>query len=92
MNKLLESLKYFRKIKGITQEELSKKIGIPQSHISKIEAGNIDIRISSLEEIVRLLDMEIMFVPRTLILAIEAFIYEKEAKRPAWIPDEKEEE
>lgn len=92
MSKILESLKHFRKLKGVTQEELSKKTGIPQSHISKIENGNIDIRVSSLEEISRLLDMEVMLIPRTLVSVIEAMMYEKRPERPAWIPDEGEEE
>lgn len=35
------NISYFRKLKGLTQEELAEKIGISRSHLSAIEAPNI---------------------------------------------------
>lgn len=93
MSAILESLKHFRKLKGFTQEDLRKRTGIPQSHISRIEAGDIDIRLSSLEEIVRLLDMELVLVPRALVPVVEDFLGRKEMnnEKSPWVPDEEEE-
>lgn len=45
---------------------------MPQSHISKIESGKVDIKASSLVEIARALDLEFMLVPRNLVPTIEA--------------------
>jgi hypothetical protein len=45
---------------------------VPQSHISKIESGKVDIKTSSLIELARALDLEIMIVPRRLVPAVEA--------------------
>ena len=74
-----------RKAKGLTQKELGAKIGLPQSHISQIEAGRIDIRLSSLLELARLLDLEPMLIPRSLVPAVRAMTSEQgELHQPAW--------
>lgn len=61
-----------RTAKGLSQRGLSRKIGVPQSHISKIEAGKVDLQVSSLIEMARALDLELMLVSRPLVPAIEA--------------------
>lgn len=71
---IIKDLKKARKLKSMTQRELSKKSKIPQSHISKIESGVVDLHISSLVELSRLLDLEVMLVPRQLtsiVLALQ---------------------
>lgn len=35
------NISYFRKLRGMTQEELAEKAGISRSHLSSIEAPNI---------------------------------------------------
>ncbi len=37
---------FYRKMKGLTQIELSEKIGISRTHMSNIEAPNMDISLS----------------------------------------------
>lgn len=66
------SIRAARKRKKITQKNLSKETKIPQSHISKIEKGGVDLQVSSLLEIARALDLEVMLVPRPLILHVLA--------------------
>jgi len=92
MRKIAQIIREARKDKGMTQRELGQKSGLPQSHISKIESGNIDIRLSSLNEIIQLLDLELMFVPRYLKPVIHAMIPGTKAinQRPAWQVDEKD--
>ncbi|MDB2683158.1 helix-turn-helix domain-containing protein [Alphaproteobacteria bacterium] len=86
---LIRKLQSARKTKGFTQGELGSKIGFPQSHISQIEAGKVDLRVSSLHEMAKLLDLEIMLIPRHLKPAVEAIVAGK-TQEPAWKIDEEE--
>ncbi len=58
------TLRAARERKGLSQRELSQKVGLPQSHISKIENGTIDLRLSSLVALAHVLDLEPTLVPR----------------------------
>ncbi|MBX3509737.1 MAG: helix-turn-helix transcriptional regulator [Hyphomonadaceae bacterium] len=69
---LAEQLKAARAGKGLSQRALGQKVGVPQSHISKIESGQVDIKTSSLIELARALGLEPMLVPRRLMPAVEA--------------------
>lgn len=61
-----------RKAQGMSQRALSAKAGIPQSHISKIENGAVDLRLSSLVELARVLNLELELVPRNSVSAVRA--------------------
>lgn len=87
MEIIVEKLRAARKAKGLTQSALGAKMGLPQSHVSQIEAGKTDMRLSSFLEMARLLDMEPVLVPRSLTPAIRAIISGEETKQPAWRPD-----
>lgn len=69
---LASRLKAARAQKRLSQRALSQKTGLPQSHISKIESGHVDIKASSLVELARALGLEIMLVPQTVVPAVEA--------------------
>ena len=71
---VLEALKVARKAKGMTQADLGALAGIPQGHISNLEAGKVDVRLSSLVELARLLDLEIMLLPRQWVPGVTALI------------------
>jgi transcriptional regulator with XRE-family HTH domain len=45
-------------------------LGLPQSHISDIEKGKKDIRLSTLIEIARVLGLELVLIPRELVPAV----------------------
>ena len=68
------SLKAARECKALSQRALGAKAGIPQSHISKIENGAVDLRLSSMVELARVLDLEVMLVPRRKLPAVRAII------------------
>ena len=89
MEDIIKKLRAARKTKGLTQGALGAKMGLPQSHISQIEAGKIDIRLSSFLEMARLLDLEPMLVPRNLTPAVRSMLSGNgdETSRPAWQPD-----
>lgn len=94
MEDIIEKLHAARKTKGLTQGALGAKMGLPQSHISQIEAGKIDMRLSSFLEMARLLDLEPMLIPRTLTPAVRSMLSDGGDKmsQPAWQPDNEEEE
>lgn len=60
--------------KALTQKELGQRVGLPQSHISKIEKGTVDLKLSSLVEIARALDLEITLVPRKALPAVQGAV------------------
>jgi transcriptional regulator with XRE-family HTH domain len=71
---IISALKAARQEKGLSQRELSQKAGVPQSHISKIENGAVDLQLSSLIELARVLDLEIMSIPRRLVPAVQVVV------------------
>ena len=73
-DEILQTLKAARDATGLSQRDLSARIGVPQSHISKIESGGTDLRLSSLVELARALDHEVVLVPRKLLPAVEAIV------------------
>lgn len=80
------ALKEARQKKFLSQRALSKKTGIPQSHISKIENGEIDLQTSSLIEITRALDLELMLVPRPLIPTFQTLMRQDKKDGEEQIP------
>ena len=71
---IANNLKAQREVRGLSQHALSKLAGIPQSHISKIESGTVDLRLSSLIELARVLGLELTLVPRKTLPAIKSII------------------
>jgi len=68
------ALKTARETQGLSQRALSELTGVPQSHISKIETGNVDLRVSSLIELARVLGLELVLVPRKSVPAVNSII------------------
>ena len=60
--------------KGLSQRQLAERVGIQQAHLSKIEQGKVDARLSSLVEVARALDLELQLVPRQALPAIEGAV------------------
>lgn len=80
---IAQSLLQARKRKGLSQRELSLRAGVPQGHISKIENGAVDLRLSSLTALARVLDLELALVPRATVSAINSIVRSSEAHNPA---------
>lgn len=95
IQEIATSIKVARNKKGLSQRELSAKTGVPQSHISRIENGMIDLQTSSLIEIARALDLELMLVSRNLLPAVQALqsTSKMSQQTPAYrLPNEEEED
>lgn len=74
IEQIAKTIKTAREDKGLSQRALSEKAGVPQSHISKIENAAVDLRVSSLVELARALDLELMLVPRKVTSAVQSIV------------------
>lgn len=70
-------LKAARKEQKLSQRTLAEYVGLPQSHISNIESGKVDIRLSNVIEISRVLGLEPMLIPRRYVSAVKGFMQHK---------------
>ena len=67
-------LKAARISKGMSQRDLSALAGVPQAQISRIEAGTVDPRVTSLIAIANALDLELTLVPRKAVPAVKSIV------------------
>ena len=76
------------------QRELGAEIGLPQPHISAIESGEIVPRFDTVLDIVRVLDLDLLLVPRSLVPAVQSLIRaQKEpesVEKPLYAVDDEE--
>jgi transcriptional regulator with XRE-family HTH domain len=72
IQEIAAAIKAARQKKGLSQRALGTKVGIPQSHISKIEQGLVDLQTNSLIQIARVLDLELVLVSRNYLSAVKA--------------------
>jgi transcriptional regulator with XRE-family HTH domain len=63
-----------RRKRGWSQVELGQRVGLPQVHISGIETGKVVPRFDTLLDLVRVLDRDLLMVPRALVPAVQALI------------------
>jgi transcriptional regulator with XRE-family HTH domain len=67
-------LKEARLKRAWSQAELGRRASLPQMHISGIESGKIVPRFDTLLDLVRVLDFDLLMVPRSLVPAVQALI------------------
>lgn len=66
-------LREARRARGLSQDELSKQLGIGQGTLSRAETST-DVQFGTLQQIARALDLEPMLVPRRLVPAVDAIV------------------
>jgi len=84
--------------RGWSQAELGRRAGLPQMHISGIETGKVVPRFDTLLELVRVLDHDLLLVPRDLVPVVQSLTRDHcrrdahaagdEDERPLYAPDE----
>lgn len=89
---LRQALIEVRKRRGWSQAELGQKVGLPQMHISGIETGKVVPRFDTLLDLVRVLDYDLLLVPRELVPTVRALTRGRggEEELPLYEPDEEE--
>ncbi len=73
---------------GLMQAEVGAKLGLPQSHVSKIEQKVVDPRLSTVSEMARVLDQELILVPRQMLPKVRALMQGEDGQARRWQPDE----
>lgn len=56
--KIGQKIRKFRKVQGLSQEELAEKIGISTTHMSHIETGNTKLSLSVFVDIANALNVQ----------------------------------
>ena len=82
LQQIATALTAARRRAGLSQRALGAKLGISQSHLSKIERAAVDPQVSSLVEIARALRLELMFVPTQLVPAVQALQRDTGSSQP----------
>ena len=60
----------------MTQAQLAKRAGVPQSHIAKIEIGKMHPRLDTLQKILKALHCDLLLVPKP-VQDLDAIIHER---------------
>ncbi len=78
----------------LSQAQLAAKLGLRQRQISDLERGAVDARLSTVQNVARALDLELMLIPRHLISAVEALqrAGSERGERPLYALDEEDTE
>jgi len=74
LSHLIAALRGTRVERALTQTDLAKRLQLPQSYVSELEAGTRDPRLSTLLEWSRALDFEVMLVPKKLVLTVNEIV------------------
>ncbi len=62
----LALLKKIRREKGLRQVELAEKLGVPQSFVSKYEAGNRRLDLLELRQVCSILGISLVYIVQEL--------------------------
>jgi transcriptional regulator with XRE-family HTH domain len=71
---IVRQLHHARKGVGMTQAALAQAAGLSRMTVQRIEGEEIDPRLSSLQEMARVLGLELLAVPAALRPELEAFV------------------
>ena len=69
---LTQILREARLTGGDSQKELAERAGLGQNRLALIETGEVDLRASTLIQLARALDFELVLVPRRLLPAVQS--------------------
>ncbi|MCA9784346.1 MAG: helix-turn-helix transcriptional regulator [Calditrichaeota bacterium] len=82
IQELATAIRLARIRRGLSQKELGLATGLPQSHVSRIEKGVVDAKLSTFLDLARALDLELMLIPRQQVLLAESVLGSKVQSSP----------
>lgn len=88
-DEIRQEIKRARLAKGWSQLELGQKVRLAQRHISGIETGKIVPRYDTLLEILRVLDRDLVLVPRELVPVVQATVRDYRSRKARDQADER---
>ena len=71
---LIPALVQARKARAMTQAQLAEQAGLSRMAVQRTETGDVDPRFSTLREMARVLDLELIAVPAALRAELQALI------------------
>ena len=71
---LISTLAQARKAARITQADLAARAGLSRMAVQRTETGDVDPRFSTLQEMARVLEMDLIAVQSALRAELQAFI------------------
>src|ERR1700728_4038047 len=71
---LRPQIKNARARRGWGQRELAAQVGLQQPHVSAIESGEVVPRFDTVLDLVRVLNLDLLLVPRALVPAVQSVI------------------
>ena len=74
ISELITTLAQARKAARITQADLAERAGLSRMAVQRTETGDVDPRFSTLQEMARVLNMELIAVPAELHAQVQALI------------------
>ena len=77
-------LKTIRQQLKLSQEAVGQSLSMPQSAIAKIERDTVDIRVSTLQNLARMLGHEVVLIPKPLLGGVMALISGDDLSQPRW--------
>jgi transcriptional regulator with XRE-family HTH domain len=69
---LARTLRDARIARGLSQRELAARAGLGQNRLALIETGGVDLRTSTLAQLARALDLELVLTPRRVLPAVQS--------------------
>jgi transcriptional regulator with XRE-family HTH domain len=82
IEEIAATLKAARQSKQLSQRALSEKVGLTQSHISRIENAVVDLQVSNLIELARALELELVLVPKKVLPPVQSLVRNSAAHFP----------
>lgn len=81
-SELITTLALTRKTVRMTQAELAERAGLSRMAVQRTETGDVDPRFSTLQEMARVLGMELIAVPTALLPQVQALLQPADAMEP----------
>lgn len=76
---LVTALTAIRKSRQLTQADLAQQAGLSRMTVQRLESNGLDPRLSTLQEMARVLDQELVVIPKCLHGAFEQWMAERNA-------------